>query len=166
MSANKKSPRRLGRERALQILFGCSFAPASRKECVLRTFDNFVRGTEAGKRNRQANSFAWELICGVVENMQDLDQIIRRFSQNWRLDRIAPMELAVLRLSLYEMLYRHDIPLKVAINEGIELSKKFGDDKSGRFVNGILDAAASKINSGELSYRQDRGNNDAPLEAE
>jgi N utilization substance protein B len=113
-----------------------------------------------------ANSFAWGIISGVVDNMEDLDEVIMGFSENWRLDRIARIELTILRLSLFEMLYRRDIPVKVGINEGIELSKKFGDEKSSRFVNGILDAAAEKIRTGELRPREDDGQNAEPVGAD
>jgi len=166
MSKSKKSPRRQGRERAFQVLFGCNFSPEPQKECVLKTFENFVRVRESGPRSELANSFAWELISGVVENMSELDDVIMGFSQNWRLDRIARIELTVLRLALYEMLYRHDIPVKVGINEGIELSKKFGDEKSSRFVNGILDAAAEKIRTGQLKKSENNGQGAEPVGAD
>lgn len=166
MSKSKKSPRRQGRERAFQVLFGCNFSPEPQKECVQKTFENFVRVRESGSRSKLANSFAWGLISGVVDNMGALDEVIMGFSQNWRLDRIARIELTVLRVALYEMLYRHDIPVKVAINEGIELSKKFGDDKSSRFVNGILDAAAEKIRTGQLRTNESDGQGLEPVGAE
>jgi len=166
MSKSKKSPRRQGRERAFQVLFGCNFSPEPQKECVQKTFENFVRVRERGPRSELANSFAWGLISGVVDNMVELDEVIMGFSQNWRLDRIARIELTVLRVALYEMLYRHDIPVKVAINEGIELSKKFGDDKSSRFVNGILDAAAEKIRTGQLRTSESDGQSVEPVGVE
>ncbi|MCF8030511.1 MAG: transcription antitermination factor NusB [Desulfohalobiaceae bacterium] len=166
MSKSKKSPRRQGRERAFQVLFGCNFSPATQKECVRRTFQNFVKVRDSGSRSKLVNSFAWGIISGVVDNMEDLDEVIMGFSENWRLDRIARIELTILRLSLFEMLYRPDIPVKVGINEGIELSKKFGDEKSSRFVNGILDAAAEKIRTGELHPREDDGHSAEPVGAD
>ena len=166
MSKSKTSPRRQGRERAFQVLFGCNFSPEPQGECVQRTFENFARLRESGSRSELVNSFAWGLISGVVENLEELDQVIMGFSRNWRLDRIARIELTILRLALYEMLYRHDIPVKVGINEGIELSKKFGDEKSSRFVNGILDAAAEKIRNGELKRSEGDGREPAPVGAD
>ena len=153
MSSKKKSPRRQGRERAFQVLYGCGFSELPDEEQVRRTFDNFIRGSVGGTRNQAANGFAWELVSGVMENKQELDRHIAEFSKNWRLERIAKIELAILRLSLYEMLYRIDVPVKVAINEGIELSKKFGDSKSSKFVNGILDAVATRIKEGRLEFK-------------
>lgn len=131
-----------------------------------RTFQNFVKVRDSGSRSKLVNSFAWGIISGVVDNMEDLDEVIMGFSENWRLDRIARIELTILRLSLFEMLYRPDIPVKVGINEGIELSKKFGDEKSSRFVNGILDAAAEKIRTGELHPREDDGHSAEPVGAD
>ncbi len=166
MSKSKKSPRRQGRERAFQVLFGCNFSSGPYQECVKRTFENFVQVRESGERSEVANSFAWGLISGVVHNLEELDEVIMGFSQNWRLDRIARIELTILRLALYEMLYRPDIPVKVGINEGIELSKKFGDEKSSRFVNGILDAAAEKIRTGQLKTSQGDGWESEPVGAD
>ena len=162
----KKSPRRQGRERAFQVLFGCGFSLGSRRESLQKTFESLVKARGESSRAQLANSFAWDLISGVEENMEDLDGVIRGFSQNWRLDRIARVELTILRLALFEMLYRQDIPLKVGINEGIELSKKYGDSKSSRFVNGILDAAANRIRSGELGTRRVEDSTDAEPELE
>ena len=166
MSKSKKSPRRQGRERAFQVLFGWNFFPNPHKESVRTTFENFVQVRENGPRSELANSFAWGLVSGVVDNLEELDEVIMGFSRNWRLDRIARIELTILRLALYEMLYRHDIPMKVGINEGIELSKKFGDEKSSRFVNGILDAAAERIRTGQLKRSEDDGREPEPVGAD
>ncbi len=143
----KKSPRRQGRERAFQVLYGCSFSPETDMSHVEKTFQNFLvheQGTPTA-----ANDFAWELIQGVLEHRQDLDGVITSYSKNWRLERIAKIELTILRVAVYEMLYREDVPVKVAVNEGIELSKKFGDSNSKRFVNGILDGLLRAVESGK-----------------
>ncbi len=96
------------------------------------------------------NTFAWSIIHGVWENLDDLDDIISQYSRNWKLKRIAKIELTILRLSVYEMRYCQDMPLKVAINEGVELAKKFGDGNSRNFVNGILDAVGKDIKNGKF----------------
>ena len=98
----------------------------------------------------QPEGFAWELVRGAWQNQVELDGLITDFSQNWRLDRMGKVELALLRLAAYELLYRDDVPGKVVINEAIELSKIFGDDSSRSFVNGILDAIVKALDSGEL----------------
>ena len=143
----KKSPRRQGRQRAFQVLYGCSFSPETDMSHVDKTFRNFLVQEEGSAT--AANDFAWELIQGVLENRDDLDRIITAYSKNWRLERIAKIELTILRVAVYEMLYREDVPVKVAVNEGIELSKKFGDSNSKRFVNGILDGLLRAVESGK-----------------
>jgi len=142
MGKKSKSPRRQGRERAFQILYGCCFFSVKKEDYLRRTFNNFI--PENNEKNSPANIFAWELINGVLENQDYLDQTIGQHSKNWRLNRIATVELTVLRLAAFEMLFRKDVPIKVSINEAIELSKKYGDNNSSRFVNGILDAIAKK----------------------
>ena len=143
----KKSPRRQGRERAFQVLYGCTFSSETDMGHVDKTFRNFLvqqQGTSTA-----ANDFAWELIQGVLQSKEDLDRIITSYSKNWRLERIAKIELTILRVAVFEMLYREDVPVKVAVNEGIELSKKFGDSNSKRFVNGILDGLLRAVESGK-----------------
>lgn len=95
--------------------------------------------------------FAWELVEGVWKHAADLDRTIARFSQNWRVDRLGKIELTLLRLALFEMLHRPDVPPKVALNEALELATRFGDDKARRFVNGILDAAVKALDNGSLA---------------
>jgi N utilization substance protein B len=152
MSAKNQSSRRQGREQALQVLYSSNFQLRPDLDQARQTF-NTLLGQQGMDQTGQG--FAWELIQGVLEQQDRLDKIIAEFSKNWRLERIAKIELTVMRLALYEMLYRQDVPLKVAINEGIELSKKFGDGKSGRFVNGILDAIAKQIRQGTLQELKD-----------
>jgi N utilization substance protein B len=83
--------------------------------------------------------FAQPLIEGMVEHLPEIDERICRYCENYEFRRIAPVDRNVLRLAIYEMLYREDIPPVVSINEAIELAKTFGGPDSGRFVNGILD---------------------------
>jgi N utilization substance protein B len=83
--------------------------------------------------------FAQPLIDGMVAHLPELDERIARYCDNYDIHRISPVDRAVLRLAIYEMLHRDDIPPVVSINEAIELAKTFGGPDSGRFVNGILD---------------------------
>jgi N utilization substance protein B len=83
--------------------------------------------------------FAEPLIAGMVEHLDQIDERIRKYCENYNLDRISAVDRNVLRLAIYEMLYRDDIPPVVSINEAIELAKTFGGAESGSFVNGILD---------------------------
>jgi N utilization substance protein B len=83
--------------------------------------------------------FAESLILGAIEHIAEVDEVIKRYAQNWDFSRIAKVDLAILRLAIFEMLHRNDIPPVVSINEGIDLSKVFSTDDSRRFINGILD---------------------------
>jgi N utilization substance protein B len=83
--------------------------------------------------------FAQPLIEGMVAHREEIDECIRKYCENYNLNRISAVDRNVLRLAIYEMLYRDDIPPVVSINEAIELAKTFGGAESGKFVNGILD---------------------------
>jgi N utilization substance protein B len=83
--------------------------------------------------------FAQPLIDGMVAHLPEIDERIARYTDNYEIRRISPVDRNVLRLAIYEMLYRDDIPPVVSINEAIELAKTFGGNESGGFVNGILD---------------------------
>ena len=95
---------------------------------------------------------------GVWTHAAELDRHIARFSRNWRVDRMGRVELTLLRLAMYELLYRQDVPAKVAINEALELTRQFGEDNATSFVNGILDAAAKALEKGSLSAGEDSTN--------
>jgi len=84
-------------------------------------------------------AFADPLITGVLENREHLDEEIAKHAANWTIDRIAVVDRNILRLAIYEMLFRDDIPPVVSINEGVDIAKRFSTDDSGKFVNGILD---------------------------
>ncbi len=91
-----------------------------------------------------------ELVLGVLSHLQEIDQLIERFSENWRLSRMSLIDRNILRMAVFELLHCNDIPPKVALNEAIELGKEYGSEDSGSFVNGILDRIqkeAVKINS-------------------
>ncbi|HRZ27070.1 MAG TPA: transcription antitermination factor NusB [Spirochaetota bacterium] len=85
-------------------------------------------------------NFTITLIRGSVEHLEEIDEIIRVHSKNWKLERLSVVDKSILRISIYAMNYLPDIPLVVTINEGIELGKIYGGENSGQFINGILDA--------------------------
>ena len=74
-----------------------------------------------------------------MAKLQNIDKLISKYADNWRIERMAVIDRNIIRMATFELLYGSDIPPKVAINEAVELAKKFGDDESGRFVNGVLD---------------------------
>lgn len=84
-------------------------------------------------------SFAEELVQGVYDKLEEIDEILHSYSTNWSLERMARVDLALLRLSAYELLYRPDIPVNVVINEAVEIGKRYGTKETPAFINGILD---------------------------
>lgn len=87
--------------------------------------------------------FARDLVRGVSEQREQLDLLVGRYAPEWPVDQIAIIDRNILRLAIYEILMRNDTPVKVAINEAVELAKEFGSDSSGRFVNGVLGSLVS-----------------------
>lgn len=136
MTHNRRHQRRF----AFQVIYSFGFDRDVSKDTLIRSFDNFWAEEEFDMERQ--DSYAWTLVEGVFDNYDRIDEIITQHSQHWKLNRIAKVELTILRLSLFEMLFCPDIPLKVAMNEAIELAKNFGDENSKTFVNGVLDAAA------------------------
>lgn len=90
-------------------------------------------------RDRAFYAFAEELIAGVFEHLKEIDEKISKVAENWAISRICKVDLAILRVAIFEMFYRDDIPTIVSINEAIELSKMFSGAESKRFINGVLD---------------------------
>ena len=155
MTVSKKAPRRAERALAFQVLYSLAFTPAKDLRDVARAFNKAPeQGDAPSEKTGPPQGFAWELVEGVWTNQDELDKHLASFSQNWRIERMGKVEITLLRLALFEIIFRGDIPPKVAINEAVELSKQFGDDGSRGFVNGILDAAAKALESGKLQRRQ------------
>jgi len=96
--------------------------------------------------DRDYYAFAEELIHGVIDKIETVDAEIVEHTKNWKFERIAKVDLAILRLAIYELLFRKDIPPIVSINEAIDLGKVFSNPDSKRFINGILDQMKNKIN--------------------
>jgi transcription antitermination factor NusB len=125
--------RRKARELAIQILYYMEFAKGSVGELFDVICDNF-------NPSKAIRAFSKELVYGVRENIDHLDKMIRESSKNWRLERMSAVDRSILRLGAFEILYVDDTPPKVAIDEAIELGKKYGSEESGAFINGILDS--------------------------
>ncbi len=105
----------------------------------------------------QPDGHFFSIIKGVVDSINEIDSIISKFSLNWKLPRIACVDRNILRIALFEMLYCEDVPNKVAINEAIEIAKKYGSDESSSFINGILDSVNKTFQNGELRLASPRG---------
>lgn len=144
MAGGKRATRRSARELAFQVLYGLCFSPAPDRAALWRQFvlSPHNAGMSEADLESEPSGFAWELVDGVWGHRAELDEAIGRYAHNWRVDRLGRIELTILRLALFELLMRDDVPPKVAINEALELAREFGDEKARAFLNGILDAAA------------------------
>jgi N utilization substance protein B len=125
------------REIALKVLYQQDLLKGLSEEERLA----FIR-SQSGPRDVQ--SFSLELIGGTLEKRKEIDRIIADLAQNWIIDRMSVVDRNILRMAVFEILFRDDIPSKVAINEAVELAKKYGDKHSGAFVNGILDKVKTR----------------------
>ena len=135
--------RRRGREYALQLLFQLDLAPADIEPAV-EAFWNGKRVADA------VREFADRLVRGTMARRDAIDGIVSACAYNWRLSRMAVVDRNILRLAVYEFLCETDTPRVVVIDEAIEIAKKFGNDESGPFVNGLLDAIRVKLENGEI----------------
>lgn len=139
---NRPGVRRMGRTLAFQVLYGVSMVPETGMEGMKAAFERNPQ--VESEENDFVRDFGRSLYLGVMEHLARLDELVRTHSQHWKIERIAKVELAILRLALYEMAFT-DIPEKAAINEAVELAKLFGDGNSKSFINGILDGAAKEL---------------------
>jgi N utilization substance protein B len=126
------------RERALQALYQIDVAASDIDEALAR----FWRSFEPAEREVQ--DLAEQLVRGVHRERRSIDERIEAASTNWRVDRMARVDRNALRLAVFELVHG-DAPVKVIINEAIELGKKFGSESSGAFVNGVLDRIAGAL---------------------
>ena len=126
--------RRESREWCIQMLFQLDLNPASNIDTALGRF--WVDKKTADPAMKE---FADQLVRGVRINLGEVDDTIKRYAENWHIDRMAAVDRNVMRMAIYEMLFCKDIPPVVSINEAVDIAKYFGSNESGRFVNGILD---------------------------
>ena len=107
----------------------------------------FTKATEL--RGLEYDGYVTDVFFGAYENAEVIDERMEKHLKGWKKERISPVSMAILRLGFYEMLFMADIPSKVTINEGVELAKKFDDEKSYSFVNGVLNAMAQELSGNE-----------------
>lgn len=93
--------------------------------------------------SEESSAFVRELVSGVIKNQQELDRTIKKFATAWPLEQIPVVDRNILRLAILELLIDNEVPVKVAINEAVELAKSFGGDSSARFVNGVLSSVST-----------------------
>ena len=134
-----QAKRTRARERALQALYQIDVASTDLEEALARFWRSFE------PVEREVREMAEALVRGTAAHRREIDETIEAVSLNWRLDRMAKVDRNVLRLAVHELLHRPDVPVKVVIDEAIELAKKFGSESSGSFVNGVLDRIAAGL---------------------
>lgn len=136
----KHRPRREARMRAVQFLFQRDFNSGDLEEALQDFWHD--RESEADMK-----AFTDDIIRGVESRLPELDGLIQGSADNWDVSRMGAVDRNVMRVAVYEMLYRDDVPAVVSINEAVELAKALSDERSGRFVNGILDRIRKDIAS-------------------
>ena len=155
--------RREARERAVQFLFQHDLNPPEKLDEALEQFWRSQRAAAIAEEKGAATwgvttelpppspdeaemrRFAEPLIRGTLEHRDEADGVIKKHAINWELHRIAAVDRNILRLAIYEMLHRDDIPPVVSINEAVDIAKKFSTQDSGKFVNGILDKVKGEL---------------------
>jgi N utilization substance protein B len=133
--------RRKAREYALKILYMIDI----RKEPHQKIMEEFWENV--GEKEK-IKKFANEIVNGVIEKIKEIDKIISGASLNWDIERMSYIDRNILRIGTYEIFFRNDIPKVVSINEGVEISKKYGDEDSPKFINGILHKIKEKFEKG------------------
>lgn len=124
--------RRKSRELALQVLYQLDVTKQDPPKVLAQFQQQFLPIEEK-------DEFLERLVLGVLEHSQEIDRLIKRFSENWSLDRMSIIDRNILRMATFELLYCEDVPPKVTLNEAIDLGKDYGTEESGSFINGILD---------------------------
>ncbi len=131
------------RELALQILYQVDVRKDNIDEFIADFWENQIASDDTS--DDSVMEFSTTLVNGTLKNLVQIDEYITSYAENWQLSRMAVIDRNIMRMGVFELLYLEDMPPKVAINEAVELAKKYGDTESGKFVNGILD----KINKKE-----------------
>ena len=130
--------RRKSREFALQVLYELDLTKQHPSKVLVQFEQHF-------SPKEEQDEFQEILVLGVLKHSQEIDRLIERYSDNWRLDRMSIIDRNILRIAIFELLYCGDIPPKVTLNEAIDLGKRYGSEESGSFINGILDRIQNEV---------------------
>ncbi len=137
VNGGKQMKRKQARELLMQLLFQMNINNDYGSEIIERFKNNY--------QLEEQNEYFDSTLKAVLQHMQEINSLIEKSTENWKIERISKVELAVIRLSVAEILFISEIPQSVSINEAVELSKKFSGEESGKFVNGILGSIVRKI---------------------
>ncbi len=175
----EKGTRRLAREKVMQIILAYQFSETPWQDLFshifFRKFKFDIPNTIKGKKllnpeeiyeleadipiqwNEVEIIYARELINRIIEDNDILDDLIKRHTQNWELNRIANIDKIAIKIAIQEMRYFPDIPIKVSINEAIELTKKYSTNKSGTFVNGVIENIRFELEKNNQIVKKGKG---------
>ncbi|HZT33443.1 MAG TPA: transcription antitermination factor NusB [Bryobacteraceae bacterium] len=136
--------RRRSRQQALQILFLWDFRKQPMEDALNAYFDTLT--AEEGRPKLPRDPFLLELVQGAVEHLAEIDHRISRHAEHWRIERMPAVDRNILRLAVYEMMHA-DTPAAVVIDEALELARKYSNEESVQFVNGVLDAVRRELDT-------------------
>ncbi len=128
--------RRKARMLALQALYEADSAGHKAERAITHLLEN-------ARLSEDNNTFACQLVSGVISNKKEIDRNIQNFAPAWPLEQIPTVDRNILRMAIFEMLFDDEVPIKVAVNEAVELAKEFGSDSSPRFINGVLGSVSA-----------------------
>ena len=126
--------RKLSRDKTMELLFGMTLS----KDTVEEVVEGFVDNYEGDIKEIDL-TYVKQALIGIENNKEEIDKVIEENLHNWKIERISKVNLSILRLSTYELLYNEEIPRGVAINEALEITRRYSDEKSVGFINGVLD---------------------------
>ncbi|MBE6063618.1 MAG: transcription antitermination factor NusB [Clostridium butyricum] len=126
--------RKLSREKTMELLFGMTLS----KDTVEEAVENFIDNYEGNIKEIDL-TYVKKTLIGIENNKEAIDEVIAANLHNWKIDRISKINLTILRLAAYEVIYNEEVPKGVAINEALEITKRYSDEKSVSFINGVLD---------------------------
>ena len=135
-------PRRKGRILAVQALFAYDFTRCAAEE-LLRF--SWIQEKRSPEDDTAIRDFAALLVAGTLENLENVDAVIAKHLEHWDFSRLSHIDLAILRISAYSLLFMRDIPASVVIDEAVDIAKDFGTDESYRFINGVLDGIRKSL---------------------
>lgn len=126
--------RKLSRDKTMELLFGMTLSKDTTEEAI----EGFVENYEGDIKEIDL-TYVKQALIGIENNKEAIDKIITENLQNWKLDRVSKVNLSILRLATYELLYDEQVPRAVVINEALEITRRYSDEKSVSFINGVLD---------------------------
>lgn len=132
--------RKLAREAAMKLVYQMDINGAESQEVLDSFFENSEEEIDSEDR-----SYIVNCVSGVKENIKNIDEYIEKYLKGWKMNRISKVDLAIMRLSIYEMTKRQDVPNIVAVNEALEIAKKFSGEKASVFINGILGKVIEEV---------------------